>query len=84
MYMYSCLVFSYCSEWLVMCDFRVCLSVCLSVQGLGRPGNELMAAAGTYGRFELVGLFVYSLQKEALPVLLIVGCKWRKLVLGGL
>ncbi len=36
----------------------VCLSVCLSVQGVGRPGNELMAAAVTYGRFELAGLFV--------------------------
>ncbi len=45
----------------------VSLSVRLSVQGLGRPGNELMAAAGTYGCFELyvVGLFASSLQKEA-------------------
>ncbi len=32
-----------------------CLSVCPSVQGLGRPGNEFMAAAGTYGCFELAG-----------------------------
>ncbi len=43
----------------------VCLFVCLSVLGLGRPGNELMAAAGTYGCFELAGLFASSLQKEA-------------------
>ncbi len=32
----------------------VCLYVCHS---LGRPGNEQMAAAGTYGCFELAGLF---------------------------
>ncbi len=59
-------------SWLVLqllCDFRiclfVCLSVCLSVKGLGRPGNELMAAVGTYSCFELAGLFASSLQKEA-------------------
>ncbi len=41
------------------------LFVCLSVQGLGRPGNKLIVAAGTYGCFELAGLFASSLQKEA-------------------
>ncbi len=38
-------------------SLSVCLFVCLSVQGLGRPGNELMVAAGMHGWFELVGLF---------------------------
>ncbi len=43
----------------------VCLSVCLSVcHSLGRPGNEIMAAAVTYGCFELAGLFASPLQKE--------------------
>ncbi len=42
----------------------VCLSVCPSVQGLGKPENELMVAAGTYGCFELTGLFTSPLQKE--------------------
>ncbi len=40
----------------------VCLCVC---HCLGRPGNKLIAAAGTYGCFELAGLFTFSLQKEA-------------------
>ncbi len=43
-----------------------CLSVCLSIcHSLGRPGNELIAAAVTYGCFELAGLFTSLLQKEA-------------------
>ncbi len=42
-------------------DFCVCLYVCPSAQGLGRPGNDLMVAAGMYG---LAGLFASSLQKE--------------------
>ncbi len=42
-----------------------CLSVHLSVRAsLGRPGNMLMAAAGTYGCFELAGLFASSLQRK--------------------
>ncbi len=40
----------------------VYLSVCHSPHGLGRPGSEIMAAAGTYGCFELAGLFASSLQ----------------------
>ncbi len=42
-----------------------CLSVCPSVHGLGRPQNDLKAAAGTNGCFELAGSFASSLQKEA-------------------
>ncbi len=41
-----------------------CLFVCLSVQSLGGPGNELVAVAGMYGCFELAGLFDSSLEKE--------------------
>ncbi len=42
------------------------LCLCLSVQSLGRPGNELMVAAGTNGCFELTGLFALasSLQRK--------------------
>ncbi len=34
------------------------------MHGLGRPGNELMAAAVTYGCFELAGLFASPPQRE--------------------
>ncbi len=43
----------------------ICLLVCLSV--CARSGNELMAAAGTYGCFELAGLFAKG--SQAMPVL---------------
>ncbi len=41
------------------------VSVCPSVQGLGRPRNELMVVDGMYGCFKLAGLFASSLQMEA-------------------
>ncbi len=47
----------------------VCLSVRPSTHGLGRPGNELMAAADTHGCFELAGLFASLLQKEVIETM---------------
>ncbi len=38
----------------------VCFA-CPSVQGLGRPGNKLMATVGTHVCFELAGLFASPL-----------------------
>ncbi len=48
----------------IITHFRVCLSVCLSI--CARSGKAwLVAASGTYGCFELAGLFASLLQKEA-------------------
>ncbi len=48
----------------------VCLSVCPSMQGLGRPGNELMAAAPTIRCFMLAGCSPPRCKRnQAMPVL---------------
>ncbi len=49
---------------LVKMGVGICLSVRPFAQGLGRPGNELMAASGMYGCFELAGLFASPLPKR--------------------